>query len=67
MVGSRRSDAFRGVLPVGVLDTAENRGRLLAALGVRVSRPRTLLPRIAGIAFPLCYTFFGSRRVQYTY
>ena len=31
------SIAFRGVLPVGALGAAENRGRLLAALGVQVS------------------------------
>jgi hypothetical protein len=37
MIRPRRSVVFRGVLPVGVLDATENRGRLLAALGVRVS------------------------------
>jgi hypothetical protein len=31
------SGAFRGVLPVGVLDVTEDRGGLHAALGVRVS------------------------------
>jgi len=37
MLEFARSIVFRGVLPVGVLDAAENRGRLLAALGVQVS------------------------------
>src|SRR5271168_3180218 len=40
---------FRGVLPVGVLDAIESRGRLLAAPGVRVSHS----PHVLSASYPL--------------
>jgi hypothetical protein len=59
--------AFRGVLPVGVLDAAENRGRLFAALGVQVSHSPHVPSadyQLTLILIALDWSWFSARPVR---